>query len=152
MRKIIRLIPVGVISAIVTALVAYFSLSANPIGAEEIMWFDGADKMWHFILYFIVEMVYFLDYAKFKLPHHTELNGEAMTLASAIVLSGVFELLQGLIGSRSMEGADLCANIFGAIAAFLFVKYYLITVFRKYMMPRRHHRHHSDNGSASVED
>lgn len=148
MRRFIKKIPAGLTSAIVTVLVLYFSLSAHPIGAEKIMWFKGADKMWHFIMYFVLTCIYYMDYIKYKYPHHTKLNGEALAVAFAIVLGGVLEVLQGLSGKRTMDSADFWANTAGAIAAFLFVKFYFMSVFRRYLKPRHHHHSHSsgENG------
>lgn len=143
MRKFLKKVPSGLVSVIVTIVILYFSLSPHPVGAEELMWFEGADKLWHFIMYFVVASVYFLDYAKYKFPHHTKLNGEAVTTVTAIVLGGVLEILQGLSGSRQASMADFFANTLGAIAAFLFIKFYFISVFRRYFNGghRHHHKH-----------
>ncbi len=149
MRKLLRKLPAGITSALITVIVLYFSLSAHPVGAEDLMWFVGADKMWHFIMYFVVASVYYLDYAKFRYPHHTKLNGEAGTIVAAIVLGGVLEVMQGLSGKRQMDVNDFYANSLGAIAAFLFIKFYFINVFRSYFKHSSTHHHHHHHRSRS---
>lgn len=142
MKKFLRKIPVGVTSAIVTLIVLYFSLSADPVGAKKLMWFEGADKMWHFVMYFVVASVYYLDYAKFKLPHHTKLSVEALMIMLAILLGGLLEILQGLGGTRQMDIYDFWANTLGAFSAFLFIKFYFLKVFRRYFNGKHRHHHH----------
>ncbi len=153
MKRFLRKLPAGVTSVLITVVVLYFSLSAHPVCADELMWFAGADKMWHFIMYFVVAGVYYLDYAKYKYPHHTKLSGEACAMVTAIVLSGVLEVMQGMSGKRSMDICDFYANTCGAVASFLFIKFYFIQVFRKYLKSgsrhhHHHHRSHSENEQA----
>ncbi|MGN0212187.1 MAG: VanZ family protein [Muribaculaceae bacterium] len=150
MRRFLRNLPVGVASGIVTLLVIYFSLSAHPIGADQLIIFEGADKILHFIMYFGLSAVYYLDYAKFRLPHHTRLNAEAGVTTAAIVLGGLMEIAQGFTGKRQMDFLDFLANTAGAIAAFLFIKYYFMNIFRSYFLHKRHHhRHHSTHSTAN---
>ena len=126
MKRFLRKLPVGISSGVMTLIVIYLSLSADPIGADKVMLFEGADKIIHFIMYFVLSSVYYLDYAKFRLPHHTKLNAEAGLTAAAIVFSGLMEIFQGLSGARQMDIFDFIANFAGAIAAFLFIKFYFI--------------------------
>ena len=100
-------------------------------------------------MYFVVASVYYLDYAKFRYPHHTKLNGEAGTIVAAIVLGGVLEVMQGLSGKRQMDVNDFYANSLGAIAAFLFIKFYFINVFRSYFKHSSTHHHHHHHRSRS---
>ena len=138
MKRFLRKLPVGISSGVMTLIVIYLSLSADPIGADKVMLFEGADKIIHFIMYFVLSSVYYLDYAKFRLPHHTKLNAEAGLTAAAIVFSGLMEIFQGLSGARQMDIFDFIANFAGAIAAFLFIKFYFIKIFRQYFLPKRH--------------
>lgn len=150
MRRFIKNLPAGVASGIITLVVMYLSLSSNPLGDTDIMLFEHADKFFHFVMYFCVGCVYYLDYAKFRLPHHTKLNGEAAVVASAIVLSGLLEIAQGFTAKRSMDAFDFAANVLGALAAFAFVKYYFMKQFRHYLLRHRHRSsHHYKTDEAS---
>ena len=149
MRRFIKNLPVGIASGLVTIIAIYLSLSSNPLGDTDIMLFENADKFFHAVMYFGVTSVYYLDYAKSRLPHHTKLNGEAAVTVAAIVFSGLMEIGQGLIGNRTMDPWDFAANVAGALLAFVFVKFYFITVFRHYLL--RHHRHHHSSHRKSNE-
>lgn len=142
MRKFIKNLPVGVASGVITLIVLYLSLSADPFGSSSLKLFKNADKLVHFIMYFGVAFVYYLDYAKFLLPHHTKINGEAATVTAAIVLSGLMEIAQGFTGRRTMDVWDFAANVAGALVAFVFIKFYFMKVFRHYLMRHRHRSPH----------
>ncbi|MGN1246738.1 MAG: hypothetical protein ACI4UN_08885 [Muribaculaceae bacterium] len=148
MRRFIKNLPVGIASGIVTVIAIYLSLSSNPLGDTDIMFFENADKFFHAVMYFGVASVYYLDYAKSRLPHHTKLNGEAAVTVAAIVFSGLMEIAQGFSGRRTMDPWDFAANVAGALLAFLFMKFYFVTVFRHYLLRHRHH-HHSSHHSAN---
>ena len=150
MRRFIKNLPVGIASGIVTIIAIYLSLSSNPLGDTDIMLFENADKFFHAVMYFGVASVYYLDYAKSRLPHHTHLESELTIIFTAIVLSGFMEIAQELTGVRTMDLWDFIANSAGCITAFAFIKLYFMHVFRRYLLKGSRNRpssshHHSRN-------
>ena len=70
MKNFILSIPKGIPSAIALLLMVYFTFANNPLGINALNVFPGAKLVGHFILYFFITLVFILDYAKAKLPHH----------------------------------------------------------------------------------
>ena len=152
MRKFIKTIPAGIASVAITLLVAYLSLSPRPFGESHFFFFENADKVVHFLMYFGLASVYYLDYAKSRLPHHTHLEGEASIIATAIVLGGFMEIAQELTGVRTMDLWDFIANTAGALAAFAFIKLYFMHQFRRYLLKgsRRKSSSHRSRNEKSI--
>ena len=125
MRKLLLLIPAGVLSVIVILAIAYASLSSDPMGISHIHLFEGADKVMHFLMYFVASVVFITDYAKVRLPHHTRLNAELALTASAMLLGLLMEVGQLVLTpeSRSYDILDLVVNCLGALAGFAFLRY-----------------------------
>lgn len=144
MKKFLKAIPVGIPSAIAVGIVAYFSLSANPLGSTEFTLSGGLDKAAHFLLYFFVTCVFILDYAKFVLPHHSKMNFELLFTCTAMVLGLIMEASQLLIDNgRGYDSMDIVANCLGAVAAFAFLHFVGLHKFRRYFLhSHRHHHHH----------
>ena len=150
MKKFIKNFPPGVASILITLVVAWLSLSPHPLGGANFILFKNADKLVHFLMYFGLASVYYLDYAKSRLPHHTHLEGELTIIFTAIVLSGFMEIAQELTGVRTMDLWDFIANSAGCITAFAFIKLYFMHVFRRYLLKGSRNRpssshHHSRN-------
>lgn len=146
MKQFINKIPIGIPSILITLLVAYLCLWPNPLNANELMTFDFADKMAHFVMFFGVSLCYILDYAKFRLPHHTKINIELMLTATASLLALVMEVLQLVMQmGRSYEQLDIVFGASGAIFAWLFYHFWFVHPFRNYLYHSTHHRrrHHS---------
>jgi VanZ family protein len=146
MKKFLIAIPVGVPSVIITVLIIYLSLSPNPFDANKIQLFNGADKVVHGIMYFFAAAVYILDYAKFKLPHHTRVNLELAFTATAGLIGGLLEVAQLIMqNGRTYDPMDWLSDLVGAALAFLLIHFWFMHKFRKYLYysirPHRHRRH-----------
>ena len=82
MKRFFRFVPTGVTSLIVVLVIAYLSLSSDPLGASHVHLFPGSDKVAHFLMYAVASMAFIIDYAKFRLPHHTRLNVDMAVTAT----------------------------------------------------------------------
>lgn len=144
MYKLIKSIPVGILSTLALLVVAYFSLDADPLGDNDFLLFDGSDKVAHFLLYFCTACAFILDYAKFKIPHHTKLNLELMFTCCAMILGLLMEVGQLILSNgRTYDTMDLVANCLGAAAGFGYMHVWGLHSFRRVAVhSRRHHRHH----------
>ena len=87
----------------------------------------------HFVLYFVVALVFILDYAKARLPHHSKINQE-MALAA---VTGVLALLMEIGLMWRTNGSYNVSNVYaaavGAALAFLFYHFWLLHPFRHYL-------------------
>lgn len=143
MKQFLKIIPVGVPSVIAILIVAYFSLDPDPLGDSFVQLFEGSDKVAHFILYFATACVFILDYAKYKLPHHTKINLELMLTCSAMLLGLLMEIGQLILSNgRTYDTADIIANCIGAAAAFAYLHWVGLHRFRRYMLHSGRHHHH----------
>ncbi|MBR1804390.1 MAG: VanZ family protein [Muribaculaceae bacterium] len=143
MRKILSVIPVGFLSVIAIAIIAYLSLSSDPLGASHMHLFKHSDKVAHFLMYFMAACAFITDYAKFKLPHHTKINKEMAFTASAMLLGLIMEVLQLVMGQgRSYSNVDIVINCLGALAGLGYMKWRGLHHFRNIMLhSHRGHRH-----------
>lgn len=92
MKSFILSIPNGLASTIMVLIVFFFTFVNNPLGINSLRIFPYAEQVGHFILYFIVALVFILDYAKTRLPHHSKINQEMALAAVASVLALVMEI------------------------------------------------------------
>lgn len=145
MKKFLLSIPVGLPSALMLALILYLSLATEPV-PEEIPLFVGADKLAHVVMYFFATLVFIMDYAKFKLPHHSRLNIELAITSASIMLGLIMEILQlAMRNGRNYELGDWIADIVGAVLALIAYRLYFMHKMRWYLfhsLHRHHHHHH----------
>lgn len=137
MKSFILSIPKGLPSALAIAIMLFFTFARNPLGVNSLKVFPYAEQVGHLVLYFVVALVFILDYAKARLPHHSKLNQEIVLAATASVLSLLMEI--GLMFHTNGYNYDLtnwAAGTVGAIGAFLFYHYWLLH-------PMRHYLYHS---------
>ena len=136
MKSFLLAIPKGLPSAIMVLLMLYFTFADNPFGINALNVFPNAEHVGHLILYFFIALVFILDYAKSRLPHHSKINQEIVLAATAAVLSLLMEI--GLMW-KTGTNYDL-KNVYfaciGAALAFLFYHYWLLH-------PLRHYLYHS---------
>ena len=138
MLKLLVRMPGGILSAVFTLVILYLSLDPDPVDQPSFLSFYGADKIVHFIMYFVLASAYLLDYAILKYPHRTRSNKEFALTATAILLGGIIEVMQLYMGlGRSMSMGDFLADAAGAITGLLFFKYYATKKIRNI----RHHHH-----------
>ena len=139
LAHIIKHTPPWIPSTAVIAIIGYISLDSDPLSISHIHLFYGADKIIHFIMYFTLCTVLILDYAKTRLPHHTQLSTEIAFTTLAFALGLIFEVLQGAITeNRTFDIYDIVANTSGAVAGFAFLKLWLMHKFRKLKIGRAH--------------
>lgn len=150
-NRIIRRIPTGLCSVLMTLVVAYLSLTSNTLSFGSLFNFEGADKVVHFFMYLALTIIYILDYAKARMPHHAKLDVEIVLTILAISIGVIMELLQEFLGTgRSFELLDAVADAIGAIVALLLIEFYLMHAWRKWMMGAYvHHKHRRKNDDIS---
>lgn len=143
MKRLIKAIPVGLMSVLMILLVAYLSLDPNPLGEQQLQLFAGADKVAHFVLYLVTASVFIIDYAKFKLPHHTKLNLELLFMCCAMLLGLLMEIGQLILtNGRDYDVNDLVANCLGAATGFAWMHWYGLQKSRRWLLRSGYYRHH----------
>lgn len=144
MKRFLLALPCGLLSVIAIGIVAYLSLWPDPLGASHISLFPGSDKVVHFLMYFVCTSVFFFDYAKHRLPHHTKLNVVLALTTAAIALGLLMEVGQlALQLGRTFDYNDIIANSLGALAALAAFKWIGEHSFRNsFFHNMRHHRSH----------
>ena len=148
MRRFINAIPIGVISVVATAVVIFLLLSpSSQISTGWFSWlhFKNHDKLIHFILFFGLCSAYLYDYTKYKSPRHNKLDKDlAYTSFAALVglLTETAQLI--LVNDRTFEVADIIADVAGAFAAFVFMRWRGEHWLRKSLFTnrRKHRRSH----------
>ena len=115
------------------ALMVFFTFAKNPLGVNSLKVFPFAEQVGHLVLYFFIALVFILDYAKARLPHHSKVNQEIGLAASAATLSLIMEI--GLMWKTGFnyDMNNVVAATIGAALAFLFYHYWLLHPFRHYL-------------------
>ena len=118
---------------IMIVLMLFFTFAKNPFGVNALKVFPYAEQVGHLVLYFFIALVFILDYAKARLPHHSKLNQEIGLAATAALLSLVMEI--GLMWKTGFnyDMTNVGAAIIGATLAFLFYHFWLLHPFRHYL-------------------
>ena len=136
MKNFLLSIPKGLPSAIIILIAIFFKFVNNPVGIHALK-FPYSAQVGHAVLYFFVALVFILDYAKSRLPHHSKINQEIALAAVAAVLALLFEIgLMFRTGGVSLDLFNVAAATVGAALAFLFYHYWLLH-------PLRHYLYHS---------
>ena len=114
-------------------LMLFFTFAKNPFGVNALKVFPYAEQVGHLILYFFIALVFILDYAKARLPHHSKINQEIGLAATAATLSLTMEI--GLMWKTgyNYDMTNVAAAIIGATLAFLFYHFWLLHPFRHYL-------------------
>lgn len=114
-------------------LMVFFTFAKNPLGVNSLKVFPFAEQVGHLVLYFFIALVFILDYAKARLPHHSKVNQEIGLAASAATLSLIMEI--GLMWKTGFnyDMNNVVAATIGAALAFLFYHYWLLHPFRHYL-------------------
>lgn len=134
MKNFILAIPKGVPTIIMILLALYFTFADNPLGVNGLKIFPYAEQVGHFILYFLVALVFILDYAKAKLPHHSKINQEMALAAVSAVLALLLEIcLMWRTNGYNYDPNNIVAAALGAALAFLFYHFWLLHPFRHYL-------------------
>ncbi len=114
-------------------LVFFFTFTKNPLGINNLKIFPHAPLVGHFILYFLTALVFILDYAKSRLPHHSKINQEIAFAAVAAVMSLVMEIGVMWKTNGFYDMNNVYAATLGAALAFLFYHYWMLHPFRHYL-------------------
>jgi hypothetical protein len=134
MKNFILSIPKGVASAIMVLVVMFFTFVNNPLGVNGLKIFPYAEQVGHFILYFITALVFILDYAKSRLPHHSKINQEMALAAVTGVMALLMEIgLMWKTNGLNYDESNIYAGALGAACAFLFYHFWLLHPFRHYL-------------------
>ncbi len=146
--KLIKNVPVGVLSVLVVLAIAYFSLWPDPVGEQEVMLFEGADKVIHFTMYFGATMVFITDMVKFRYPHHVRANLSLALMMVAVTLGVLMEAGQLVMRlGRSFDVYDMMSNALGALAGFLVMFFFGERYVRHSLRGHSHRRHHRSDSA-----
>ena len=133
MKTFILSIPKGVPTAVMLLLVLYFTFAKTPLGLNVFHSIPYAEYVGHFVLYFIACLVFILDYAKARLPHHSKVNQEIGIAVSTGVLSLIMEIGLMQYSGYNYDLNNVYAASFAALLAFLFYHFWLLHPFRHYL-------------------
>lgn len=134
MKSFLLSIPKGVPSAIMIALVLFFTFTPNPLNINALKVFPFAEQVGHFVLYFVTALVFIFDYAKARLPHHSKVNKEIALAAIAATLSLAMEIaLMIYTNGFNYDITNVYAAVVGAALAFVFYHFWLFHPFRHYL-------------------
>ncbi len=111
----------------------FFTFAENPLGINALRVFPYAEQLGHFVLYFIVALVFTLDYAKARLPHHSKINQEIGIAVASGVLSFLLEIGLMLKTGYNYDIDNVIAASVGSALAFLFYHFWLLHPFRHYL-------------------
>ena len=111
----------------------FFTFAENPLGINALRVFPYAEQLGHFVLYFIVALVFILDYAKARLPHHSKINQEIGIAVASGVLSFLLEIGLMLKTGYNYDIDNVIAASVGSALAFLFYHFWLLHPFRHYL-------------------
>ncbi len=121
---------------IIVLIAIFFKFANNPLGIHALK-FPYSTQVGHAVLYFFVALVFILDYAKSRLPHHSKINQEIALAAVAGVMALLFEIgLMFLTNGLSLDLKNVYAAFLGAALAFVFYHFWLLH-------PLRHYLYHS---------
>ncbi len=117
-RRIYRIIPAGVPSALVVGLILYLTLFPRPLGDNDIQLFEGADKVVHALMFGAMSFTLALD--RFMAGYRVTLLSRVAIFAIAVATGIMIEFAQQLMGlGRTADVADAVADIIGAFAGVL---------------------------------
>lgn len=118
---------------IMLLVACFFTFAENPLGINALRVFPYAEQLGHFVLYFIVALVFTLDYAKARLPHHSKINQEIGIAVASGVLSFLLEIGLMLKTGYNYDIDNVIAASVGSALAFLFYHFWLLHPFRHYL-------------------
>lgn len=118
-----------VVWAILIAVACLVDFSDMP---DELPTFEGMDKVVHFLMYFVLSLIFIWEYRRRGQLFGTdgrELRLFTWVLLLSAIWGGLMEYLQSLTSYRGAEQTDLTADVAGALFAFLL--YYIVALYRK---------------------
>ena len=133
MKSFILSIPKGLPSLIMILVTLFFMFTDNPLGIRALKVFHYAEQVGYMILFFTVALVFILDYAKARLPHHSKINQELVLAATTAVFALFIEIVHDWTPGYSYSMSNVFAACLGALLAFLFYHFWLLHPFRYYL-------------------
>ena len=119
--KLIDFMPRLVCSLLTVALILWLTLAPHPVGEMDVPLFPGADKLVHAIMFGFLAWVLYIDLGKVRNRAPSRLATLLCALAAG-AFGAATEWMQGAMhAGRSMEGADLVADLSGAALACLLI-------------------------------
>lgn len=118
-----------VVWAVLIAVACLVDFSDMP---DELPAFEGMDKVVHFLMYFVLSLLFIWEYRRRGRLFDTdgrELRLFTWVLLLSAIWGGLMEYLQSLTSYRGAEQTDLTADVAGALFAFLL--YYIVALYRK---------------------
>lgn len=118
MKKFLSILPPPVAGVIIFVLIAYLTLTPQPLPPTMLPSFVGWDKVAHFLMFGIWTMFLLSDVSRLasRRGHMMTALGAAAVIASVVAISGAIELLQGTrVINRACDLPDFVANSLGAI-------------------------------------
>lgn len=116
MRKFLGKIPDGVFTIIFICLILYATLFPQPLPVNNGFFFPGMDKIVHFIMFFVLSIGVWFDYAKKIYPKRINMHNFIWCALLIVGFGGLIEILQGLMGlGRTASWGDFIADAIGAI-------------------------------------
>lgn len=104
-----------------TVAIIFLSLK-SPSKDSELPFFEGQDKIYHFISYFLLTIVYFLMYKNYFKTKFSLIKAGV----SVIMLGTILEFIQPLsFFNRDFDVFDLIANFIGVIFAIITIKIFI---------------------------
>ncbi len=112
-----RRLPRWVPSVVILAVICYLTLASRPLGETEIVLFEGADKVVHFLMFGGLAGALCLDWSRRKgdwaMPRSVAVT--VCALLSLLVGLGIEWLQESMDAGRSSEWADGFADGLGAV-------------------------------------
>ena len=114
-------IPLWWPTAVVVCLILYATLNPDPVSISPKFYFPGIDKVIHFIMFFVLSVSLYFDWAKQRLPMKMNVQKVVVIAIISLSLGVVIEFLQTGMGmGRSGSVGDAAADAAGAfIGAFI---------------------------------
>ena len=101
---------------IVIAVILYATLNDNPLGADELPIFPGADKVVHAIMFGFLSVMLLLDYQR---KHGWRETGSGVMLIAAFISSALgilIEFIQRWMAmGRGFDPGDMVADVAGVV-------------------------------------
>lgn len=123
MNRLLRNMPVGFATIVITILILYFTLSPDPMHGHYPL-IPGFDKIAHFLMFFAFAIALNFDWLKKQIPKRTNIIRLVSVLIITMAFGGAIEVLQETMDiGRSMEFSDFISDTIGGIAAIFSWKY-----------------------------
>lgn len=117
LRSVINKIPFGTFTVIVIGMILYVTLFPDPFPTVREFYFEGMDKVVHFIMFFVLSSAAYFDVYRRKDQYvKPSLKVALYIVLFTILIGAITEIAQGVMGlGRTYSNMDLLADAIGAI-------------------------------------